>query len=105
MAAMKEQFLYFVRPTRLAMLTEGPTEEEMAALMGHVAYFDRLVAEGQVIVYGRTQNNDEKTMGIAIFEANDAAEAQQLLEADPAVAQGVFAGEVLPYKIAGMRKA
>jgi uncharacterized protein YciI len=100
---MKDQYLYFVRPTRLAMLTEGPTPEEMSALIGHGEYFDRLVAEGQVILYGRTQNNDEKTIGLAIFEANDAAEAQQLLESDPAVLHGVFTGEVLPYKIAGMR--
>lgn len=96
------QYLYIVRPTRLAMLTEGPTEAEMTALGGHFAYLQNLVAEGTVILFGRTQNNDEKTMGLAIYEAADDAAAQRILDNDPAVVHGVFTGEVFPYQIAGL---
>lgn len=98
------QYIYVVRPTRFAMLTEGPTAEEMQALGGHVQYLDGLVASGQVVLYGRTQNNDERTFGIAILEAEDDAAAQRILANDPAVVHGVFAGELFPYAIAGMRK-
>jgi len=41
-----------------------------------------------MILMGRTQNNDESTFGIAIFEAEDESAARKIMEADPAVAGG-----------------
>jgi uncharacterized protein YciI len=94
------QFLYRVVPTRLAMLTEGPTERESSIVREHFQYLARLVEEGVVFVVGRTQTNDEKTFGIAIFEAQDEAAARALMEDDPAVKHGVMRAELFPYRIA-----
>ena len=41
----KSQWLYTLRPTRLEMVTEGPTEAESAALSEHGAYLARLVED------------------------------------------------------------
>ena len=50
------------------------------------------------------QNNDESTLGIAIFEAEDESTARNIMENDPAVKGGVMTAELYPYQIALMRK-
>ena len=47
--------------------------------------------------------DDESTFGIAIFEAEDEATARTIMEADPAVKNGVMAASLYPYKVALMR--
>ena len=56
-----------------------------------------------MILMGRTQNNDENTFGICIFEAEDEAAARRIMENDPAVLGGVMTATLYPYKIALMR--
>lgn len=58
-----------------------------------------------MILVGRTQNNDESTIGIAIFEAVDESAARTLMQNDPAVAEGVMTAELFPYQVALMRKS
>jgi uncharacterized protein YciI len=98
-----QQFLYLLKPTRLAMLTDGPTPEEADTVSRHFAYLSDLTEKGVMILMGRTQNNDESTFGICIFEAEDEAVARRIMEADPAVVGGVMRAELYPYKIALMR--
>ena len=98
------QFLYFLKPTRLGMVTESPTPEEEEIVSCHFAYLTELTEKGVMILMGRTQNNDESTFGIAIFEAEDESAAREIMEADPAVAGGVMRATLYPYKIALMRK-
>jgi uncharacterized protein YciI len=100
----KQQFIYVLKPTRLEMLTEKPTPEEVATVSRHFAYFEDLIEKGVMILMGRTQNNDESTFGIAIFEAEDESAARRIMENDPAVTGGVMRATLYPYKIALMRK-
>ena len=100
----KPQFIYVLKPTRLAMLTEGSTPEERDTVSRHFAYFKDLTEKGIMILMGRTQNNDESTFGIAVFEAEDESAARQIMENDPAVLGGVMTATLYPYKIALMRK-
>ena len=100
----KPQFIYVLKPTRLEMLTEGSTPEEAATVSRHFKYFQDLTAKGVMILMGRTQNNDESTFGIAIFEAEDESTARKIMENDPAVIGGVMTATLYPYKIALMRK-
>jgi uncharacterized protein YciI len=100
----KQQFLYYLKPTRLGMVTEGPTPEEAETVSRHFAYLSDLTDKGVMILMGRTQNNDENTFGIAIFEAEDESAARRIMENDPAVAAGVMRANLYPYKIALMRK-
>ena len=85
------------------MLTEGPASEEAETVSRHFAYLQDLTEKGVMILMGRTQNSDESTFGIAIFEAEDESAARMIMEADPAVAGGVMRADLYPYKIALMR--
>jgi uncharacterized protein YciI len=99
-----KQFLYFLKPTRLGMVTDGPTPEEAETVSRHFDYLTDLTEKGMMILVGRTQNSDESTFGIAIFEAEDESTARTIMENDPAVAGGVMSATLYPYKVALMRK-
>ena len=94
------QFLYKIKPTRLAMLTEGPTAQEEAALSQHFNYLQKLIEGGIVIMAGRTQTANMDTFGIVILRADDKAAAHKLMLSDPAVAQGVMHATLYPFRIA-----
>jgi len=94
------QFLYRIHPTRLGMLTKGPTEREAAIVDRHFAYLKDLMTKGKVLMAGRTLNNDASTFGIAILDAESENEAQAIMHADPAVAEGLMKAELFPYRVA-----
>jgi len=94
------QFIYVVRPTRLEMLTAGPTPEEDAIVGAHFEYLKELAEKGTVLLVGRTQNNDGSTFGLCIFEAGSEEEAREIMNRDPAVDRGVMNAELFPYRIA-----
>ena len=98
------EWLYYLKPTRLGMVTEGATSEEAEIVGRHFAYLKDLTEKGVMILMGRTQNNDDATFGIAIFEAEDEAAARKIMENDPAVKNGVMTATLYPYKVALMRK-
>lgn len=98
----RQQFLYKIQPTRLAMLAEGPTEAEAAIVGQHFDYLKKLNEQGIVLLAGRTLNTDESSFGIVIFVAESEAAAQTIVANDPAVRQGVMRAELYPYRIALM---
>ncbi|MEO7841397.1 MAG: YciI family protein, partial [Anaerolineales bacterium] len=93
------QFIYFLKPARPGMVTDGPTPEEAETVSRHFAYLSDLTDKGVIILVGRTQNDDESTFGIAIFEAEDKSAARKIMEADPALAGGVMRATLYPYKV------
>ena len=94
------QFLYRIQPTRAAMLTDGPTEQEAATVSAHFSYLKTLLEQGVVILAGRTLNTDPTSFGIIIFNATDETAAQSIVDADPAVAGGVMNAALFPYRVA-----
>jgi uncharacterized protein YciI len=94
------EYIYFVRPPRSTFVADS-TPEEREIIGEHFAYLQGKLASGELILVGRTQ--DAEPVGIAIFEAPDAAAAERFFHEDPAVAKGVFTGEVRPYAVALMR--
>jgi uncharacterized protein YciI len=98
-----EQWVYVLKVTRLEMLTEGSTPEEDRIVSQHFAYLQDLTEGGVVILMGRTQNNDETTFGIVLFESEDETTARSIMQNDPAVRNGVMAATLYPYRIALMR--
>lgn len=97
---MTTQYLYRLRPTRAAMLSEGPTAEEQRVVGEHFAHLKRLTEQGTVILAGRTLNPDPTGFGIVIFNAASEQAALALMRDDPAVRQGVMSAELFPYRIA-----
>ena len=99
------QYLYKIQPTRLEMLTQGPTPEEATIVAQHFAYLKDLTEQGVVVLAGRTLNNDASTFGIVILNAESEAFARNIMNNDPAVKNGVMRAELYPYRIAVMAKA
>jgi uncharacterized protein YciI len=96
------EYLYRLTPTRPAMLVEGLTPEERAAVGEHVSYLERLAEAGVVLLFGRTQTTDPGTFGIVIFRAGSPAEAERRMANDPAVRAGVMRAELFPFRVAGV---
>jgi uncharacterized protein YciI len=99
---MVNQYLYRIQPTRLEMVTRVPTDEEASTLSDHFNYLKSLTEQGVVLVFGRTQNNDASTFGIAIFRAESEDTARSIMNNDPAVSKGIMRAELFPYKVAGL---
>jgi len=97
------QYLYRLSLKRPALLTEGPTAAEQATLGRHLAYLEELKSRGSLILAGRTLTTGPETFGIAIYEAADDTEARAIMNADPAVADGVMTAELFPYRVAVAR--
>lgn len=100
---MTDTFLYVLRPNRLEILTEGPTDEETRTLERHVQYLQELLASDVVTLFGRTQTTTPDTMGLVILHARDESAARALMQSDPAVVDGLMSATLYPYRIAGMR--
>ncbi|QNM97046.1 YciI family protein [Chitinimonas koreensis] len=92
------QYLYLIRPTRPDMLRTGPSDAEASAMAEHFAYLQAALADGRLILAGRTLDPDG--FGIAIYNADDEVSAQAFAAADPAVRYGVVTAEVRPYRVA-----
>lgn len=98
--ATMPEFLYVLKPTRLGMVTDGPTDAEGEVLSRHAAYLSDLAKRSIVQFAGRTQTEDEHTMGLVVFRAEDDTAARAVMEADPAVREGVMRATLFPYRIA-----
>lgn len=93
------QYLYKIQPTRLGMLTEGPTPDEGRLVGEHFAYLQKLTTDGVVLLAGRTLDADARAFGIVVFLAASDEEARRIMDGDPAVAGGVMIAELFPYRI------
>lgn len=71
-------YLIVLRPTRVGMVKEGPTEREAAIVGEHFDYLQAHARAGKVRLAGRTSENDERTV----------------------VAHGVMRAELYPFRLA-----
>lgn len=115
-AQANQHFVYFLSPCRPDVF-ENMTDEQREAMAGHVEHIRRLTAEGTVILAGpcteptRYPAASEKSIrlempvpGIVVFEAPSLDEAVRVMEADPAVAAGLFKARLNAFRLAFMRK-
>jgi len=94
------EWIYFIHPPRddfAATMTEA--EEAVWAI--HFERFQRLLAEGAIILVGPTLGT--VNTGIAIFEAPDEATARRLMNDDPVIAGGFARGELRPFRVSLLR--
>ncbi|MEM7002428.1 MAG: YciI family protein [Pseudomonadota bacterium] len=97
-----QQYLYRLQLCRGELLTSGPTDAEAQVLQAHAAYVQHLADESTVLLAGRTQTDTPDTFGIVIFRAASRAAAQAIMQADPAVQNGVMQAQLFPYHIASL---
>ena len=94
------EYIYTIQPTRVEMLSGGPTPEEERIVGAHYRYLEALADQGVVILAGRTLNTDASSFGVVIFRADSEEAAQEILANDPAVKGGVMRAELFPYRVA-----
>ncbi|HUD46912.1 MAG TPA: YciI family protein [Candidatus Baltobacteraceae bacterium] len=95
-----QQFLYRIKPVRVAILVEGPTESEASIIGEHFKYLEKLTTDGVVLMAGRTLNADERTFGIVVLVTPSESAARELMDGDPVVKQGVMEAELFPFRVA-----
>ena len=92
-------FLFRLIPPR-ADFAQTMTAEEQSAMAEHMQYWQRLLHEGRVVVYGPVAD-PEGVWGLGVLRAADRAEVLAIGERDPSVACGVNTFEV--FEIMGGR--
>ncbi|HEY8817905.1 MAG TPA: YciI family protein [Candidatus Limnocylindrales bacterium] len=94
------EWIYFIHPPR-DDFAATMTDEERAVWSVHFERFERMLAEGSLILVGPTLGS--VNTGIAIFEAPDEAAARAVMEEDPVIAGGFARGELRPFRVSLMR--
>ncbi len=86
--------LYFFRlnPPR-ADFAQTMTPDEQRAMAGHMEYWQQLLADGRVVVYGPVAD-PEGVWGLGVLRADDRADVLAIGERDPSVLAGVNTFEV-----------
>jgi uncharacterized protein YciI len=85
-------FLFRLIPPR-ADFAQTMTAEEQSAMAEHMQYWQRLLHEGRVVVYGPVAD-PEGVWGVGVLRAADRAEVLAISERDPSVTAGVNTFEV-----------
>lgn len=94
------EWIYFIHPPREDFAdTMTPEEEEVWGR--HFIRFQRMLAEGTLILAGPTLGR--RNTGIAILEAGSEEEARRLMEDDPVIAEGFAEGELRPFVVSLLR--
>jgi uncharacterized protein YciI len=91
--------MYVLRPEAFTT-PEDMTEEQQAVAAAHFEYVRGLHAAGALLIAGRTEGAE---MGIVVFEAEDEAVAQSIVDADPAVRERLMSATLYPYRLALFR--
>ncbi len=94
------EWLYFIHPPRDDFAATMTAEEEVVWGI-HFERFERLLAEGSLILVGPTLGSINT--GIAIFEAPDEVAARRIMDEDPVIAGGYARGELRPFRVSLMR--
>ena len=94
------EWIYFIHPPR-ENFAETMSDEEKAVWSVHFERFERLLAEGVLILVGPTLGRHNT--GIAILEAPNEEAARKLMDEDPVIAGGFARGELRPFRVSLMR--
>ena len=97
---MQENKHYFclLKPARAAM-HETVTEAELEVFGRHCDYLKRLFAEKKVLQAGTSFEKGEEHFAIVILSAENKEKAVELINGDPAVAEGLLLPRVTEYEI------
>ena len=85
-------FLFRLIPPR-ADFAQTMTAEEQSAMAGHMDYWQQLLRDGKVVVYGPVAD-PEGVWGLGVLRAADRAEVLAIGERDPSVTAGINTFEV-----------
>ncbi len=94
------EWIYFIHPPR-DNFAATMTNEEKRVWNVHFERFQRLLADGVIVLVGPTLGS--VNTGIAIFEAPDETSARRIMDEDPVIAGGYARGELRSFRISLLR--
>jgi uncharacterized protein len=98
------EFIYVLKLIPRLHKEESWTDEDDGIVHRHFTRLKEMTESGVVIHAGRTLNEEENAFGIVVFQADDEEQATAMMEADPAVKEGIMTAELFPYRVALLRK-
>ncbi len=90
--AGKTYFCYKVIPPRPSFFTDQ-TDGEAAIMGAHARYWTEHLQDGKAVAFGPVLE-PHRVWGLGLIEADDLAEAQRLVDADPVVTSGLATTEL-----------
>lgn len=93
-----KQFIYVLHIVPKYLDRTIWTETENKIVSDHFEKLKKMFSEGIVSYAGRTENWDEKTFGIVVFNSESSDKAKEIAESDPAVKSGLMTVEVFPFR-------
>lgn len=75
------------------------TPEEMAAFEQHGSYLKEKFDAGKIIFAGPSVEANEEHYAIVVLDAKDKAEAEAIMNADPAVSIGILTSHVTAFQV------
>ncbi len=101
----QKEFIYVLKLRPDLLKEENWTDEDNSLVGEHFKHLERDTKVGKVILAGRTLTEEDPAgFGIVIFKENSIKEAQEYLDADPAVKAGIMTANLYPYKVALIHK-
>ena len=100
----KQHYIYILRLIPRLLETANWTQEDNAIIEDHFMKLQELLKEGTLILAGKTGGLDENTFGIVILNAENEAQAMQLMNNDPAVLKGIMSARLFPFNVALIQK-
>jgi uncharacterized protein YciI len=94
------EWIYLIHPPR-EDFAATMTAEEQVVWGVHFERFERMLAEGSLILVGPTLG--PTNTGIAIFEAPDEEAARRVMDEDPVILGGFARGELRPFRVSLLR--
>ena len=101
----KKQYLYRLQLVPRLVGDADWSEKDNAIVAEHFDRLKKMLADGSLVLAGRTLNTDATAFGIVIFEAESEEEAMAVMEGDPAVRDGIMTAKLFPYRVALTRTA
>jgi len=94
------EWIYFIHPPRQDFAATM-TEVEQEAWGRHWTRIQQLYADGVIVLVGPTLG--PTNTGICVFEAPSEEAALEIMNGDPAIAEGHARGELRPFRISLLR--
>jgi uncharacterized protein YciI len=99
-AARMSDWIYFIHAPR-EDFGETMTQAEEEVWGRHFDRLQQLLVEGTLVLAGPTLGRI--STGICVFEADDEAAAQAVMNDDPVIAEGFARGELRPFRVSLLR--
>ncbi|WGS64582.1 YciI family protein [Marinitoga aeolica] len=98
------QFIYILKLIPKYMDENNWTEETNEIISRHFFRLKEYTEKGKIILVGRVPDeSDPESFGIVIFEEENEEKANEFMQNDPAVKEGIMTAKLFPFKVALIR--